>query len=237
MIDITSVVFWDYTVVFGVCKYIQLYLKFKQASCHCLFKLAFPQVSHRFSKCFNIRSFYLCFVADPSLISCSHPGSSPWCLGSGWLTLAIGLSPPLWCCWPCTEATCAPWGVTATWRGKNSSSWLRKTRILKSSKTDGCASLRRHGRLFFLVAVVLHLSLIIGDFCPSGDPRWVLWTSRSMIKHHLYVLWYIKCFWPHNASNCLRKKNTEIHERRCFNNYIWTYISTGDFHENLITDI
>lgn len=27
------------------------------------------------------------------------------------------------------------------------------------------------GYLFFLVAVVLHPSLIIGDFCPSGDPR------------------------------------------------------------------
>lgn len=44
--------------------------------------------------------------------------------------------------------------------------------------------------IFFLVAVVLHPSLINGDFCPSGDARWVLWTLRSMTKHVVCIVIY-----------------------------------------------
>lgn len=107
-----------------------------------------------------------------------HSGSEPWCLGSGWPTWAIGRSPPPWCCWLCMEATCVRWGATATWSGKGSSSWLQKTRILKSSKTDGrwmSVFVRWHGRLFlFLVAAVLQPTIDYWRFLSFWDDECVM---------------------------------------------------------------
>lgn len=187
--------------------------------------------------------FILCFAAEPSLTSCLHSGSSPWWLESDWLTWATGRSPPPWCCWPCTEATCAPWGATATWRGRSSWSWRQKTRTLKSSRTDdGCMSVSvrlRHGRLFFFSYCLCASTItdLMEIFVLQGmlDERYEL--QDQWDKHQLYVLLYIKCLWAHNTSNCiLKKKKAKFHLGAgvLTTVYIWKYISTRDSPENRI---
>lgn len=78
--------------------------------------------------------FDCCCCSD--ILSSVPSGLSSWCLESAWLTSAIGLFLPRWCCWRCMEDICVSWEHNATWRGKSSWNWQQRTRTLKSSKTD-----------------------------------------------------------------------------------------------------